>query len=58
MSDSPTDCPLGRGPCPLAQVRAARTSEETYVHCYDCGAELKIGTNGELPVCACRGKKP
>ena len=54
MSDILTDCPIGRGPCPLAVVRQAREIEETYVHCYGCGAELKVGSNGELPACHCR----
>ena len=27
--------------------------EESFVHCYHCGAELKVGPNGEVPSCPC-----
>ena len=58
MSDHITSCPLGRGPCPLAVVRQARTVEQTVVHCERCHAELLVGPGGALPACPCGKEAP
>ncbi len=37
---------------PHAPIRPMRTQTESFVHC-KCGAELKVGESGKLPVCPC-----
>jgi hypothetical protein len=55
--DIPTTCPTWGCICPLTGVSPARLVEETFVHCYHCGAELKVGPNGELPSCPCEKRR-
>lgn len=49
-------CPYARQ-CERANVRPARLVEEQFVHCYHCGAELKVGPNRELPSCPCEKRR-
>ena len=53
----PTTCPTYGCRCPLSDVRPARLEEESFIHCYHCGAELKIGPNGEIPKCPCEKRR-
>ena len=52
LPDQPEACPL-YADCPYRPRRQERLTEETWVHCFDCGAELLVGPLGALPPHSC-----